>query len=465
MRHLRLLMIRKTIHYLSAKWRRFLEGPGWIHETHGLNFVFKYYRSPTLKLLHWAMAWYDRMFSWSARFLLIIFFFSFFFSVLSLRSPVIIVFLFLLVLLVSDLVVGWIFFPRLKILRRMPKRVKCSVPFTIQYDVKNLRRVYAYDVEMEPNITLPHLQRFENPRIFSFPPKTETRISMKMVATRRGIMPVTRGIAESCFPFNLFKHGSVFGSEERLMVHPQTCKIHGMLSLGGSSNAFHAGTSVASTGESMDFYGCRQYQPGDSMRKIHWRATARLNKPIMKEFQKEEISGVSIVLDDYQPVVRSAGLVLKRIGAITEIVGTQDPKFEAAVSLSASLLEELLQKKYHLHSFFIGDESVDIPMHQVQSDDFDGVFDALAVARTSAREPFSKSNILKMADEMRSSGIVFLVLLHFNDAISKFIDEIESMHVPVMAFLVTDSAERKDVPSNVRIINQELLLNAKDIYL
>ena len=56
-------MSRNPLRVIRSLWLRFLDGPQWLRESHGLGFVFKYYRSPTLKLLFWAMAWYERMFS------------------------------------------------------------------------------------------------------------------------------------------------------------------------------------------------------------------------------------------------------------------------------------------------------------------------------------------------------------------------------------------------------------------
>ena len=56
-------MTWKPLHTARSLWLRFLDGPGWLRESHGLGFVFRHYRSPSLKLLFWAMAWYERLFT------------------------------------------------------------------------------------------------------------------------------------------------------------------------------------------------------------------------------------------------------------------------------------------------------------------------------------------------------------------------------------------------------------------
>jgi uncharacterized protein (DUF58 family) len=51
-------------------------------------------------------------------------------------------------------------------------------------------------------------------------------------------------------------------------------------------------------GAGTDFYGVRNYQPGDPLRRIHWRATARhVDVPFTTEFEQERIADVGIILD------------------------------------------------------------------------------------------------------------------------------------------------------------------------
>ena len=95
-------MTWNPLHMVRSLWLRFLDGPQWLRESHGLGFVFKYYRSPTLKLLFWAMAWYERLFSRPMRLLFIVIPMFAFFSMFTLNSPAIPVFLFLLSLLAVD---------------------------------------------------------------------------------------------------------------------------------------------------------------------------------------------------------------------------------------------------------------------------------------------------------------------------------------------------------------------------
>lgn len=50
-------------------------------------------------------------------------------------------------------------------------------------------------------------------------------------------------------------------------------------------------------GEGTDFRQLREYRQGDSMRSIDWKATARRNKPISREYQEERDQQVVFLLD------------------------------------------------------------------------------------------------------------------------------------------------------------------------
>jgi len=58
------------------------------------------------------------------------------------------------------------------------------------------------------------------------------------------------------------------------------------------------GTARARRGGSgTEWFGTRQYQPGDSIRRIHWKAVARWGKLAIVEFEEERAADVVVVLD------------------------------------------------------------------------------------------------------------------------------------------------------------------------
>jgi uncharacterized protein (DUF58 family) len=84
---------------------------------------------------------------------------------------------------------------------------------------------------------------------------------------------------------------------------------------GGSTTT--ARRSGASDG---DFFGLREWQPGDSPKRIHWRTTARINKLAVRQFEQQRRFDTCILVDAYSGTGRDSDLA------------------ESAISLAATLL-------------------------------------------------------------------------------------------------------------------------------
>lgn len=75
-----------------------------------------------------------------------------------------------------------------------------------------------------------------------------------------------------------------------------------------------------------DYYGLRPWQSGDSLRWVHWRSTAKLGRPIVRQFERRKSRDIAILLDRWlpmHPTQTEAGLL------------------ELAISLVATAISEL----------------------------------------------------------------------------------------------------------------------------
>lgn len=82
-------------------------------------------------------------------------------------------------------------------------------------------------------------------------------------------------------------------------------------------------------GLGLDFWAIRGYQAGDEMRRINWKASARLDSLLTNEKEAERSGDILIVLDARQQA--SVGLLLQN---------TVELGIRAAVSLAAKLLQD-----------------------------------------------------------------------------------------------------------------------------
>lgn len=82
-------------------------------------------------------------------------------------------------------------------------------------------------------------------------------------------------------------------------------------------------------GSGVDFFGVREYQPGDPFRRINWRTSARYMETLFSnDFEQERVADIGIILDARQR---------------TNISTSQGALFEYQVAATAALAEALLR--------------------------------------------------------------------------------------------------------------------------
>ncbi len=84
-----------------------------------------------------------------------------------------------------------------------------------------------------------------------------------------------------------------------------------------------------SIGIGSEFYALREYVPGDEIRKINWKATARYLNPITNEFEGEKSGDVVLIVDGYKK---------GNVGTMRN--NTTKASIKAAASLATSILSD-----------------------------------------------------------------------------------------------------------------------------
>lgn len=155
------------------------------------------------------------------------------------------------------------------------------------------------------------------------------------VAVRRGIHPVGPLAIVTTDPFGLARRRRLIGRPASLTVTPAVVDLGPLADQPGEAGG---GTHAAADrlGQGADNLIPRHYTPGDSMRRIHWRATAHRDRLMVRQEEQETTPEAIVVLD------RSAAHwsmdAARAPGA--------DPGFEAAVSACASITAQLVREGY-----------------------------------------------------------------------------------------------------------------------
>ncbi|SHM81995.1 DUF58 domain-containing protein [Phytopseudomonas punonensis] len=111
---------------------------------------------------------------------------------------------------------------------------------------------------------------------------------------RRGWLRPGRLRVESRFPLGLLVAWSHVDLDQAVLVYPRPLEGELPLAAGGREDDEQAGQLSQGQG-SDDFQGLRTYQPGDSRKRLHWKAYSRGHGLLVKDFAAQ--SGRDLLLD------------------------------------------------------------------------------------------------------------------------------------------------------------------------
>ncbi|MCX7992471.1 MAG: DUF58 domain-containing protein [Fimbriimonadales bacterium] len=131
-------------------------------------------------------------------------------------------------------------------------------------------------------------------------------IRYRLTGMRRGeqrLGPVQLTLSD---PFGLFIHQQEIDAMATVLVLPRPVALPNWNWEGGGRGRFVASALQGRRGEGTDWHGVRPYIPGDPLRRIHWRATARHGDWHVKEFETSQLAPTVIALEQ-APTWRAEG--------------------------------------------------------------------------------------------------------------------------------------------------------------
>lgn len=164
---------------------------------------------------------------------------------------------------------------------------------------------------------------------------TETVFSYPVQGMLRGQRRIGPLEIRTSDPFGIARRVRRVGGTDEVVVVPA---IVPLTSLG--DHAGDLGGSLRSSsddaGQGADNLTARPYMPGDSMRRIHWRATAHHDLLMVREEERESTPEATVILD--RSAARWHPDAARTPGA--------DPRFETALTAFVSIVHRLTQDGY-----------------------------------------------------------------------------------------------------------------------
>lgn len=174
------------------------------------------------------------------------------------------------------------------------RRAQVGQPLDETFLVRNTALLPKLWLEVRDHSSLPgHNASHVVPLLW---PRRTFRWDVRTLCTRRGEFTLGPMSVLSGDPFGLFQYTRSFPAVSTIIVYPLTVPVHGFAAPIGplsGGEAVRRRTHFVTTNAA----GVREYQPGDSYNRIHWRSTARREHVMVKEFELDPLADVWIFLD------------------------------------------------------------------------------------------------------------------------------------------------------------------------
>lgn len=320
------------------------------------------------------------------------------------------------------LLAGWVLRPKLKFTADVPDHAVAGQPLRVEVRVANSSRFPAWNVGagfFEPARELTYLQQ---PALAAIAPGGQARISAALLPSRRGMYSVKLRVF-STFPFDLLRFPRALPLQHSLLVMPT---FQPLLSVDLPVSARYQPGGIALTsniGESPEYIGNREYQYGDSMRRIDFRAWARLARPAVREYQEEYYCRIALILDTHVPF---------RAFPVTRA----QPQLEAAISLCAAVADVLARGEYIIDLFAAGPELYVFRAGR-HTAHFENVLEILACVDACHENPFENVTPA-LVDELGSISAVLGIFLDWDTSREQMMQAALEQGCAARAIIVRD---------------------------
>lgn len=186
-------------------------------------------------------------------------------------------------------------------------------------------------------------------------------IELHIPCPRRGLYKIGPLEAAGSDPFGLFRMRRSAEQTARLMVHPNTVELSGFVLLPADLPG-EGPVHLRSQNVTPSAFGVRDYVAGDTLNRISWKATARFQNLMVKEFEVEPSNNIWVLLDLDRHAYQ--GPALRAVE-------------ETCISVAASICKRYVDSGYPVGFVAAGNEKFFIPPHR-GPDHLLKVLDALA---------------------------------------------------------------------------------------
>jgi len=228
-------------------------------------------------------------------------------------------------------VMGWLMLGGLTCERALPLSATAGEAVPLTYRLGNTSRLPKFYLLVRD--ALPRGVGFVGgppPLVLSVWPGEEGIARCQIEARRRGVFPIGPAQIYSTDPLGLQTFAQRMPLVSKLTVYPALVPIQESWLRGAAVQGWRGTASALTRGVGDDFYGVREYAPGDELRRVHWRTAARTGTLAVTEYAQGVTLDVTLALDLSREAYAGTG-------------AGEDGALECAVTLAATLADDLLR--------------------------------------------------------------------------------------------------------------------------
>ena len=207
---------------------------------------------------------------------------------------------------------------------------------TLIYTAKNPSNVARYFLSVHDDLPTWITPETEEPPLFNVAANDAERIAHRVRFLKRGVFQTNAFEVVALDPLGVFAFTHKVSSEGEVVVYPTPQQMQAVPIAGAGRFGWQEMVSIALRGSSVEPDGVRMYAPGDPLRRIHWRQTARTGRLSVIEFEEPQATSIALILDCER------GTEVGREAATT---------FEYAVNAVASLAYQAVQESAEFRLF------------------------------------------------------------------------------------------------------------------
>ncbi len=249
-------------------------------------------------------------------------------------------------------------------------------------------------------------------------PKLSSALTLqyKLRCEVRGVHGLHAVTLRSGFPLNVFVREKQFEQPKQyLIVYPKAFEVHQFRMQADATNRRYGMHAIEKKGGNDEFIGVREYRHGDTLRTIHWGASAKRREWIVKEFEDVSTQSLTILLDLQQGFDVGEG---------------KHSTFEYTVKIAVSLALYALENKIALNIFGYGQNKLELlniqGIHNVQT-----ILETFAYVKCNGSKSY-RSVVEHFLAQHRHGGT--LVLFENNHGARRLLSELNRRHCAAALF-------------------------------